>query len=622
MDGAGVDAPDLRCQVLAVYAWCESIGGELGEVERSLEVAARDRRRASPTDPELASAAARARCLALLRQGRFAEAVAPGAAQRANCRCPTGRPDLRLHRAGQRGVRARGRRRPRRGAGPAGPHAGRAARARHARDRGPGARSTAHGCWSGCDRLADAGEAAAAGAPDRRASRRARPAGARRRRARPDRAARRRLCGGARTAHRRAAVTRCRDRAAAGPAAARRGARAARRAWTRPRPSCWTWRLEPVAARRLAGHAGGPDGGGRGPDRGRPWRPADSPGDGSARPRRAGSAASTRPNWAGASPTSWSTSAARSSGSSCPPRNWRPSTPTCDALSTEESAMPSSTMHHDGRERARRVEDPLRPAALPAVVDGRGHGGRRRRAGRRRGHHHVPGGLSRLPDAAAGRRVLAGAPRRRVVHRVGPGVRLAACSRWIPGTRITVHVAIPEREAARLATQRDVVSSSLRRLAALAEAVCYGARLEDQVERRARRGAEAGEAAVADGRLDRAGPACAPRQAPPSCDARGRHADQRRGGVEDPSDRVEVVRDRVARRWARRSATCRRRRATARTCCAAPPDRPCRAGSRTSRPGRIRSPGSRRHPRPRSAPDRPRPPRPPVRGPGRSDASW
>ncbi len=38
-----------------------------------------------------------------------------------------------------------------------------------------------------------------------------------------------------------------------------------------------------------------------------------------------------------------------------------------------------------------------------------------------------------------------------------------------PGTRISVHVEIPEKEAARLATQREVVTSSLRRLAALAE---------------------------------------------------------------------------------------------------------------------------------------------------------
>jgi hypothetical protein len=37
-----------------------------------------------------------------------------------------------------------------------------------------------------------------------------------------------------------------------------------------------------------------------------------------------------------------------------------------------------------------------------------------------------------------------------------------------PGTRISVHVEIPEKEAERLATQREVVSSSLRRLAELA----------------------------------------------------------------------------------------------------------------------------------------------------------
>lgn len=39
-----------------------------------------------------------------------------------------------------------------------------------------------------------------------------------------------------------------------------------------------------------------------------------------------------------------------------------------------------------------------------------------------------------------------------------------------PGTRISVHVEIPEKEAARLATQREIVATSLRRLAALAEA--------------------------------------------------------------------------------------------------------------------------------------------------------
>jgi hypothetical protein len=38
------------------------------------------------------------------------------------------------------------------------------------------------------------------------------------------------------------------------------------------------------------------------------------------------------------------------------------------------------------------------------------------------------------------------------------------------GTRVAVHVEIPEREAHRLDGQRDAVSTSLRSLAALAEA--------------------------------------------------------------------------------------------------------------------------------------------------------
>jgi tetratricopeptide (TPR) repeat protein len=92
MDGAGLDVPELRGQILAVYAWCASIGGELTEVDRALamlsEVAGGE-----PADPVLACGAHRARCFALLRQGRFAEAVEPGlraaeAAERAH------RPDL------------------------------------------------------------------------------------------------------------------------------------------------------------------------------------------------------------------------------------------------------------------------------------------------------------------------------------------------------------------------------------------------------------------------------------------------------------------------------------------------------------------------------------------------
>jgi hypothetical protein len=38
----------------------------------------------------------------------------------------------------------------------------------------------------------------------------------------------------------------------------------------------------------------------------------------------------------------------------------------------------------------------------------------------------------------------------------------------VRGTRISVHVEIPEREAARLDMQRDVIESSLRKLAELA----------------------------------------------------------------------------------------------------------------------------------------------------------
>lgn len=42
------------------------------------------------------------------------------------------------------------------------------------------------------------------------------------------------------------------------------------------------------------------------------------------------------------------------------------------------------------------------------------------------------------------------------------------------GTTIAVHVEIPEHEAARLAAQRDIVTASLRRLAALAEGATDG----------------------------------------------------------------------------------------------------------------------------------------------------
>jgi DNA-binding SARP family transcriptional activator/tetratricopeptide (TPR) repeat protein len=92
LDGAGLHAPALRAEVLGVYAWCVSIDGDLDEVARALamltEVAGE-----RPSDPLLACGADRARSFALLRQGRFAEAVAPGL-RSAEAAVRAGRPDL------------------------------------------------------------------------------------------------------------------------------------------------------------------------------------------------------------------------------------------------------------------------------------------------------------------------------------------------------------------------------------------------------------------------------------------------------------------------------------------------------------------------------------------------
>jgi tetratricopeptide (TPR) repeat protein len=92
MDGAGVDRPVLRAQILSVYAWCESIAGDLDAVEEGLA-----RLRAlvgdEPADPVLASAAHRSRCFALLRGGRFVEAIEPGV-RAGDAAARAGRPDL------------------------------------------------------------------------------------------------------------------------------------------------------------------------------------------------------------------------------------------------------------------------------------------------------------------------------------------------------------------------------------------------------------------------------------------------------------------------------------------------------------------------------------------------
>jgi DNA-binding SARP family transcriptional activator/tetratricopeptide (TPR) repeat protein len=92
MDGAGVDRPDLRAEILSVYAWCESIAGDLDAVEEGLA-----RLRAlvgdEPADPALASVAHGSRCFALLRGGRFAEAIEPGV-RASDAGARAGRPDL------------------------------------------------------------------------------------------------------------------------------------------------------------------------------------------------------------------------------------------------------------------------------------------------------------------------------------------------------------------------------------------------------------------------------------------------------------------------------------------------------------------------------------------------
>ena len=91
MDGAGVDAPQLRAQILSVYAWCESIGGDLAEVERALGMLAAVAGD-EPDDPLIACAAARTRCFSLLRMGYFTEAVEPGL-RAAGAAARAGRPD-------------------------------------------------------------------------------------------------------------------------------------------------------------------------------------------------------------------------------------------------------------------------------------------------------------------------------------------------------------------------------------------------------------------------------------------------------------------------------------------------------------------------------------------------
>ena len=82
------------------------------------------------------------------------------------------------------------------------------------------------------------------------------------------------------------------------------------------------------------------------------------------------------------------------------------------------------------------------------------------------------------------------------------------------GTRIGVHVEIPEEEAHRLDAQRARVSASLRSLAALADAL--RPRLEHEVERRLGRAPHAAEAALVEHLGQARSPAWAPSASPTS----------------------------------------------------------------------------------------------------------
>ena len=92
MDGAGVDAPHLRSQVFAIYAFCAAIGADLTEVEIAL-TNLRELVGEEPDDLVVACAAQRARCFSLLRQGRFEDAVAAGV-RAGESALLAGRPDL------------------------------------------------------------------------------------------------------------------------------------------------------------------------------------------------------------------------------------------------------------------------------------------------------------------------------------------------------------------------------------------------------------------------------------------------------------------------------------------------------------------------------------------------
>ncbi len=92
LDGAGLPAVQLRARLLSVYAWCLAIAGDPKEVARVLGMLT-DLVGDEPEDPLLRSGLERTRSFALLRQGRFVDAVTP-ALRSAEVSTQLGRPDL------------------------------------------------------------------------------------------------------------------------------------------------------------------------------------------------------------------------------------------------------------------------------------------------------------------------------------------------------------------------------------------------------------------------------------------------------------------------------------------------------------------------------------------------
>ncbi|HEY7622106.1 MAG TPA: AAA family ATPase, partial [Solirubrobacteraceae bacterium] len=92
LDDAGVEAPYIRADALALAAWAEAIAGDPDAAERLLEDV---HRVVGPggAEPQLAHAVNHARAVALIRRGRFRESYAPQIAA-GEVATRLGRPDL------------------------------------------------------------------------------------------------------------------------------------------------------------------------------------------------------------------------------------------------------------------------------------------------------------------------------------------------------------------------------------------------------------------------------------------------------------------------------------------------------------------------------------------------